>query len=254
MSLQPAARLLRDLRVLYRLAFASGGGGTHAERMERFYRDQAPHYDAFRAHLLHGRERLFSLLPLEPGATWVDLGAGTGSNLELDPVRVAQLGAVWLVDLAPSLLAVARRRIAARGWDHVHVVEGDVTRFTLADGQADVVTLSYALTMIPDWFAAVEQALRLLRPGGVLGVVDFYVARKHPEPGRIHHSWLTRSGWPLWFAHDNVFLSADHLPYLGTRCNVTRLEEGRGSVPFLPGLRVPYYVFAGTPRNPSTAV
>lgn len=254
MSPLPGAQaVLRDLRVLYRLARSSGTGANHAERMERFYREQAAHYDAFRARLLHGRERLLARLPLEPGATWVDLGAGTGSNLAMAAERVPQLAAVWLVDLAPSLLAVAQRRIAECGWNHVRVVEGDATAFALPSAQADVVTLSYALTMIPDWFAAVDQALRLLRPGGTLGIVDFYVSRKHPSPGMEHHGWLTRNLWPLWFAHDNVHLSPDHLPYLRACCTVQHLEEARGRVPYLPGLRVPYYLFVGTPREPGPA-
>ena len=55
----------------------------------------------------------------------------------------------------------------------------------------DVVTFSYSLTMIPDWFLAVDHAWRLLRPGGTIGVVDFYVSRKHPDPGWRRHPWST---------------------------------------------------------------
>ena len=53
--------------------------------------------------------------------------------------------------------------------------------------------------MIPDWFAAVDHAWRLLRPGGTIGVVDFYVGRKHPEvrlgaPPLVHAAPSGRSG------------------------------------------------------------
>ena len=44
------------------------------------------------------------------------------------------------------------------------------------EGPADVVTFSYSLTMIPDWVRALEQAWALLKPGGTIGIVDFYVA------------------------------------------------------------------------------
>ena len=39
-------------------------------------------------------------------------------------------------------------------------VEADAATFRPAEGQADVVTFSYSLTMIPDWFTALETALR----------------------------------------------------------------------------------------------
>jgi len=30
---------------------------------------------------------------------------------------------------------------------------------------------------IPDWFLAIDNALRILKPGGIIAVVDFYVSR-----------------------------------------------------------------------------
>ncbi len=92
---------------------------------------------------------------------------------------------------------------------------------------------------------AIDHAFALVRRGGVIGVVDFYVARKHPEPGRRRHGWASRSLWPLWFAADNVFLSGDHLPYLQSRFETLTLVEARGAVPYLPLVRAPYYQFIG---------
>jgi S-adenosylmethionine-diacylgycerolhomoserine-N-methlytransferase len=99
--------------------------------------------------------------------------------------------------------------------------------------------------MIPDWFAAVDHAVELLKPGGLIGVVDFYVSRKHPEPGRQRHGWFTRSFWPLWFANDNVFLSSEHVPYLHRKFETVQFSEHRARAPYLLGLRVPYYRFVG---------
>ena len=54
----------------------------------------------------------------------------------------------------------------------------------------DVVTFSYSLTMIPNWFQALERAYAALKPGGMIGVVDFYISRKWPAPGMRRHSEL----------------------------------------------------------------
>lgn len=233
-----------DLRVLYHLVLKPVRGTTHAERLESFYSQQAGDYDAFRKKLLPGREELLHLIPFEDGQSWVDLGGGTGANLEFIPQTVERLREVSIVDLSPSLLQQAEQRIRHRHWSHVETVRADATRFEPFD-QVDVVTCSYSLTMIPDWFAAVDQAWRMLKPGGVFAAVDFYVSRKHVEGLSHRHNWFTRTFWPGWFANDNVFLSPDHVPYLQRRFDTIALRERVARLPYLPFSRVPYYLFIG---------
>ena len=240
--------LLSDLKVLYHLTMKPVRGGDHAARMESFYGGQAEAYDDFRRRLLQGREELFDAIKVPDGGTWVDMGGGTGSNLEYLNLRIRLLEKVYVVDLASSLLEVARRRVEDRGWSGVEAVEADATSFRPAETPVDVVTFSYSLTMIPDWFAAIDHALDILKPGGLIGVVDFYVSRKHPTNGLRRHGWLTRSFWPVWFASDNVFPTSDHIPYLHRRFEPVRFAEHLGKVPYFPIMRMPYYVFVGRKR------
>ncbi len=205
-----------DARTILHLLAHPIRGESHAERLENFYHGQAAGYDSFRERLLQGRRELIDALPLDPGMNWVDVGAGTGGNLEFAASKVPALKSVTLVDLAPSLLEVARQRVRHHGWKNVHIREADATSFSLPE-PADVVTFSYSLTMIPDWIIALEHALALLKPGGILGVVDFYVSRKYAGDGEIRHGWWTRTFWPTWFAFDNVWLNRDLLPLLRAR-------------------------------------
>lgn len=237
-----------DLRILYHLAIKPVRGADHAARMESFYAGQAARYDDFRKHLLHGRRELWEALPASEGGIWVDLGGGTAANLEFLGPQISRLRKVYVVELSSSLLTIARQRIERNGWDNVEAVEGDATTFRPPEGAADVVTCSYCLTMIPDWFAAMDNARTMLKPEGRFGAVDFYVARKHPTAGLARHSWLTRTFWPAWFSRDNVFLSPDHIPFLHYHFKPLRFEEGLGGVPYLPLVRVPYYTFIGCPR------
>ena len=176
--------LLSDLRVLYHIVAKPVRGKDHAARLESFYSGQAEAYDDFRRRLLQGREAMYQSIPVPEGGVWVDLGGGTGANLEPIGAELHKARKVYLVDLCDSLLAVARKRCEARGWKNVEAVAADATTFRPADGPADVVTFSYSLTMIPDWFAAIDNALAMLRPGGTIGVTDFFVARKYPAEGR----------------------------------------------------------------------
>ncbi len=93
---------------------------------------------------------------------------------------------------------------------------------------------------------------------GVIAVVDFYVSRKYPAPepapesaSRARHSYLQRSLWPYYFSHDDVRLSADHLPYLLSKVEPMELVEAAAPLPYLGLLLppVPYYYLVGVPRG-----
>ena len=216
--------------------------GTLAERLEAFYGPQAEHYDAFRERLLHGRSELMGRLDPRPGDHVVELGAGTGRNLGFLAERLPALGSVALVDLCPALLDRARRR--TRDLPNVRAVEADAVTYRPAR-PVDLVYFSYSLTMIPNWEGALRNAVSMLKPGGALGVVDFYVSDPDPAPGLNRHGALTRWFWPRWFAHDGVRPNPAHLRTLRALLPEHELSEHRAPVPYLPGLRVPYYVFVG---------
>lgn len=251
--------LTSDIRILYHLALKPVRGKDHAARMESFYSGQAGAYDDFRKRLLKGRQELWSMITPPPGGTWIDMGGGTGANLEYfrgqeigdrgHDQRLAGLEKIYVLDLSHSLLEIAKQRIATSGWTNVETVEADATTFQPPTGPVDVVTFSYSLTMIPDWFAALENALAILKPGGTIGVVDFYVSRKYASGSLVRHGWWTRTFWPTWFALDNVFPAPDHVPFLHRHFDVLHFEEHRSKVPYIPLARVPYYLFIGRKRG-----
>lgn len=235
--------LRADAAVLLSLARGMPRGQTHEQRLQRFYGPQAAHYDAFRERLLQGRRELLRGLELREGARVVELGGGTGRNLDFFSAeqwqRIAQF---HLVDLCPALIEQARQRCAGR--PQLDVVQADATRWR-PPGLVDCVVFSYALTMIPDWRGALDNALAMLRPGGQLAIVDFYVSQAQPAAGlRRHRAW-TRWFWPKWFGHDGVHPNAAHLPLLRESLPQHSLIEADAAVPYLPGLRVPYYRFVG---------
>lgn len=238
--------LLFRPRVLGALLRGLSSHGPLARRLDRFYAPQADHYDATRIRLLHGRRLLPALVDLRPGDVLVELGAGTGANVDLLGPQATQCAEIQLVDLCRPLLDVARRR--ARGMRNVQVIEGDATRHD-PGREVDVVLLSYTLTMIPDWFAAIDNARRMLRDGGRIVVTDFHVSRPDPPCGLKRHGFLTRHLWPMWFGHDGVRPSPDHLPYLMSRFDTTVLLERDGAVPALPWVRMPYFVYVGRKRG-----
>lgn len=238
-----------DLRVLCSLAFTRVKGDNHAERLEAFYRQQAGAYDEFRKRLLHGREEMMGSLDIRPGDRMLDMGGGTGSNVEALGDRLGMLQSLHIVDLCPSLLKSAAERIERHGWTNIFTVQADAATYEPDCGPIDLITFSYSLTMMPNWLPVLERACTLLKAGGMIGVADFTISHKWPVQGRRRHSAFGRFFWPMWFGWDNVFLNPDHLQYLQNRFETVRLIEGLGKVPYLFGLKAPYYVFLGRKRK-----
>jgi S-adenosylmethionine-diacylgycerolhomoserine-N-methlytransferase len=243
--------MLADVKVLWSLARGAGRGATHAERLENFYAAQAADYDRFRERLLAGREGLYLragelALGVKENPLWIDLGGGTGWNVErIAPDVRRRCRAIKVVDLTPSLLRVARDRIEKNRWDNVEAVQADATTYCPDEGPADVVTFSYSLTMIPDYARAIEQAHSLLRVGGIVAVVDFHVSPRH--------SAFTRAFWPRWFRRDGVHLGPERLELLQRSFDGVHLHELTSSVPYLPCVRVPFFQFVGFKRNAASA-
>jgi S-adenosylmethionine-diacylgycerolhomoserine-N-methlytransferase len=96
-----------------------------------------------------------------------------------------------------------------------------------------------------------DNALAMLKPKGQLGAVDLYVSAARPQDGGVRHGLFTRLLWPLGFAHDGVRLTPDHLQRLRQLVPEHRCIERRGAVPYLPDLRVPYYIFVGRIAAPA---
>jgi len=245
MSTAKHSGFLSDLKVIYHLATKGNRGNSHAERLENFYSGQADLYDGFRSRLLIAREQLYAQIDVPENGIWIEMGGGTGSNLEYLGDKIHKLKKVYIVDLSPSLLSIAQKRIAERGWENVQTVEQDVLKFQPDEGMADVITFSYSLTMIPNWFAAIDHAYTILKKDGNVAIVDFFVSRQHDSTFSNNHSLFTRTFWPFWFARDGVHLSRDHLPYLLQKFKALRLEEKKSVVPYMLRLKVPNYIFIG---------
>lgn len=232
-----------DLGVLWRMARGRRRAATQAESLDAFYGPQAHAYDRFREKLLPGREPLMRALPLRPGLRVLDLGAGTGRHWEYVADRLPGLERLELVDLCTPLLDVARRRFAGRA--NVVCTVADATTVSVARS-VDLVVLSYSLSMMPDWRGVLAHAWGGLRPGGCLAIVDFYTLPERPPAGFAPLGAWDRWFWPRWFAHDGVWLRPDTvaaLLALGGR--TLHRHQARDRVPYLAGLRAPWFLWLG---------
>ena len=100
----------------------------------------------------------------------VDMGTGTGQALTALAECVAQ--AVGF-DQSREMLAVARARLEQAGLTHCMVRQGDISQLPLADQSTDCVIIHQVLHYMPEPAKVIDEAHRILRPGGHLLVADY---------------------------------------------------------------------------------
>lgn len=150
---------------------------SDAERMDRHYRFQRHIYDATRTHYLLGRRHVLRELKPRPGQSVLEVGCGTAWNL----ARAARLypeARLYGIDVSNAMLATARTSLRRQGVSNRVVLrQGDATSFDpvalFGIAKFDRLYISYALSMIPCWRAALDHAANLVAPGGSLYIVDF---------------------------------------------------------------------------------
>jgi S-adenosylmethionine-diacylgycerolhomoserine-N-methlytransferase len=167
---------------------------TH--RMNRMYRWQRYIYDVTRRYYLLGRDQLISGLQPAAGANVLEIGCGTGRNLIVAAGRYPE-ARFFGIDVSTEMLTSAISAIARRSMSQrIRVAHGDGTgfdpQFLFGLPAFDHVTISYSLSMIPDWHGVLQAALSRLAPGGRLHVVDFGNQEQLPGIARaLLRRWLS---------------------------------------------------------------
>ena len=115
--------------------------------------------------------RLVDLAGVTPGDVVLDVGCGRGACLWPAVTAAGPAGRVVGLDLAPGMVEATARD--ASGVPRVAVVRADAEHPPVRTGAVDVVLAGMALFFLPDPLGALQGWLRVLRPGGRLGVTTF---------------------------------------------------------------------------------
>lgn len=142
--------------------------------VRRWWTRWAPIYDARVRLFLRWRAPAIEELRLRPGSTVLDLACGTGLNFPLLATRLGPGGRLLGLDLTRAMLRRAGRRARRR---NVSLIEADAAAIPLADDSVDAVLCSYGMAIVPDYRRAIAEAVRVLRPGGRLVLLE-------PQRGR----------------------------------------------------------------------
>lgn len=155
-------------------------------RSQAFFSSTAGRWDRLRDELFGQRFDLQALVAFaDPSWTVGDLACGTGRTAETLAPFVAQ---VIAVDGSSAMLDAARHRLS--NLPNVAVREGELESLPIEDRTLDAATLFLALHHLSEPGQALEEAWRVLKPGGRLLIVDMMPHQRDEYRQQMGHVWL----------------------------------------------------------------
>ena len=170
----------------------------------------APRYDRFTRWFSYGMDRPWkeelirgvrtSLPPQRDDSAGLDLACGTG-DLARGLADACPHLTVTAVDISVAMIA------AARPHPRVRFQVADATRLGVENQSIEAITVGYGLRNFPDHRAAIAEMHRVLKPGGILGILEF------TRPRWLLWRWIFLSylwlagmlyGW-WWHRHGQVY-------------------------------------------------
>jgi ubiquinone/menaquinone biosynthesis C-methylase UbiE len=155
-------------------------------------------------------DRVLDELRLRGDETVLDLGCGRGAVLVAAAKRLPRGRAIgvdlWRADQTDNSQEATLANAALEDVaDRVEVRTADMTALPLADASVDVIVSSLAIHNIPTRASrrqALDEAVRVLRPGGRLAIADLWETRQHFERLR-ELGWRNvkrrNLGWRMWY-------------------------------------------------------
>lgn len=143
--------------------------------LKHSYHFLAPIYDSMVAKATHSmREKSLQRLGKIDKESILLMGVGTGLDIPLLPAGPSYTG----IDITPAMLLKAEKRLSPNL--NMELREGDVLALPYSENSFDIVIMHLILAVVPDPLTALHEALRVVKPGGRILILDKFI-----RPGQI---------------------------------------------------------------------
>lgn len=147
-------------------------------------------YDLFSPKAYYHKARSYAIkeLELQQDQTLLNVPCGTGQNFEYFQTFLQGTGLIIGVDLSSGMLEKAQTKAQKHNWKNIQLIKQDVRMLNqqwlkeLLESEnppmVDAILCDLGLSGFPDWQKIIDQLLSLLKPGGKIVIMDWYMEKR----------------------------------------------------------------------------
>ncbi|MGB6386882.1 MAG: arsenite methyltransferase [Terriglobales bacterium] len=144
-----------------------------------------------------------ALAKLNPGEIVLDLGSGGGIDVLLSAKRVGSTGKAYGLDMTDEMLALANENKRRAGVENAEFLKGEIEHIPLPNNSVDVIISNCVINLSADKDRVLQEALRVLKPGGRFAVSD--VVTRGEIPAEVRKSVLLWVGCVAGALEENEY-------------------------------------------------
>ena len=175
-----------------------------------------------------------ALAELHPGETVLDLGSGGGIDVLLSAKRVGPTGKAYGLDMTDEMLELALENKQKAGATNVEFLKGHIEAIPLPSNSVDVIISNCVINLSGDKKKVLQEAFRVLKPGGRFAVSDIVTRGELPEPVRA--SMALWSGCVAGALDEQEFVNLLHeVGFTNASVEPTRVYSAEDGIALLEG-------------------
>jgi len=128
------------------------------------------------------RRKAIARLGLTPNSSVLDVACGVGSNFKIIESYLRNSGTLVGIDISSESLEVAKRLVAKHKWTNVHLLNTSITNYRPKE-QFDAILCTFALEIIAEYEAAIDNIFELLTPEGRFAMLGMRTSSAVPCRG-----------------------------------------------------------------------
>jgi len=168
----------------------------------------ASNYDLMNDVMSFGVHRLWKqyaidIANVKKGDAILDLASGTGDLIKLYHKKIGNSGRIVSSDINEAMLDEGKRNLINSGVLGIEFVQANAEKLPFEDNSFDLVSIAFGLRNVTDKDKALSEMSRVLKPGGVLIVLEFSKTT-NPVLEKIYdaYSFNLIPKFGSWFAGD----------------------------------------------------